>query len=166
MEVNTVVVGMLNENCYVLVNEAKDAIIIDPGDEINKILDVLDGVNVKEILVTHHHFDHVGALKGLEEKYGIKHNEFLKTMNYEIIKTPGHTDDSISFYFPFINSMFVGDFIFLNGIGRMDLGGNQMDMIKSIKYLLDNYNDDVVLYPGHGDKTTVGNEKEYLSSLI
>ena len=54
--------------------------------------------------------------------------------------------------------MFVGDFIFNNGIGRTDLGGSDKLMEESLK-LISNYPDNTVLYPGHGDKTTLKEEK-------
>ena len=56
--------------------------------------------------------------------------------------------------------MFVGDFIFLNSIGRTDLPtGNDMEMQKSLE-LISKYPDDIVVYPGHGETTTLGYEKE------
>ena len=55
--------------------------------------------------------------------------------------------------------MFSGDFIFKESVGRCDLpGGNIGDMIKSINKIKE-YDDDIVIYPGHGDSTTIGYEK-------
>ena len=52
--------------------------------------------------------------------------------------------------------MFCGDFIFERGIGRTDLGGSIKDMKESLE-MISSYPDDITLYPGHGDKTTLGN---------
>ena len=55
--------------------------------------------------------------------------------------------------------MFIGDFIFKDSIGRTDLpGGSESEMKDSIKKLL-TYNDDITLYPGHYEKTTLGLER-------
>ena len=58
--------------------------------------------------------------------------------------------------------MFCGDFIFERSIGRTDLGGSDKDMQESLE-MISSYPDDITLYPGHGDKTTLGNEKKYFS---
>jgi glyoxylase-like metal-dependent hydrolase (beta-lactamase superfamily II) len=56
--------------------------------------------------------------------------------------------------------MFTGDFIFNSSIGRTDLGGNDKDMTNSLKDF-EKYDDDITIYPGHGPKTTLGQEKNY-----
>ncbi len=60
MKIDTLVVGSLQENCYV-VTIGNNSFIVDPGDEAERIISACKDKNVKEILVTHHHFDHVGA---------------------------------------------------------------------------------------------------------
>ncbi len=164
MKIKTIIVGPLQTNCYILTN-GNDAIIVDPGDEAIKIEKELGNLNLKGILLTHNHFDHVGALSYFENKYNLKHNDKIKEFNYETIKTPGHTSDSITFYFKEENVMFVGDFIFKNGIGRMDLGGNVEDMKNSLKKI-SQYPNNMVLYPGHGDKTTLKEEINNFSYYI
>ena len=69
MNIKTIVVGPLEENCYILEKNNK-CIIIDPGDEAQRIIDNINK-EVLTILITHHHFDHIGALKEVQEK-GIK----------------------------------------------------------------------------------------------
>ena len=156
-ELETVVVGPLQENCYILTIDDK-TYLIDPGDEENKIEDKLKDKNVVAILITHHHFDHIGALDYFENKYNLKHNTY-KDDNFEIIENPGHSKDSKTYYFKNLNIMFCGDFIFENSIGRMDLPtGSEIEMRKSLN-MISNYDDDIVLYPGHGDKTILGREK-------
>lgn len=163
MDIITLPVGYLKANCYIL-KKGKNAIIIDPGDEYEKIIQEVDESNVIALLVTHHHEDHIGALESLEKYYHIKPNEW-KDLNIEIIKTPGHTKDSISFYFPEENILFSGDFIFQQGIGRWDLEtGNWKEMQESIKKILDYPN--MQIYPGHGEKTTLKEEESYLRQFI
>ena len=66
----------------------------------------------------------------------------------------------INIYFPEDEVMFVGDFIFKESIGRVDLpGGNNNEMNMSIAKILE-YDDEIVLYPGHNEETTLGHEKE------
>ena len=156
--IKRLVVGPLQENCYI-VSCGHTCVIIDPGDEAIRISENITKV-VVGILVTHHHFDHVGALDKMKEKYNItKENDFANIgWNIEVIETPGHTKDSLTFYFPLYNVMFTGDFIFKNAIGRCDLkGGNITDMRNSL-IKMKKYDRDILVYPGHGDNTFLGVE--------
>jgi len=163
MKINKVVVGPLETNCYVLEEDNK-CIIIDPGDEYNKIKKVIGDKVVVGVIITHYHFDHIGALNyfdsslifdknNLEEK---EHN--IDNFKFEVIYTPGHKEDLITIYFKENKIMFTGDFIFKNGIGRIDLpGGNYNDMLESLNKMK-KYDKDIIIYPGHGDKTYLKNE--------
>ncbi len=164
MEIKTLKVGYLQTNCYIL-KIGTSAIIIDPGDESELIKKEIGNLKIKGILITHHHFDHIGALKdfknikiydnALEEKKYI-----IDEFKFNVIKTKGHTDDSISFYFKNENIMFVGDFVFEGTIGRTDLeSGNMEEMKKSIEKLK-TYPKNTKLYPGHGNPTTLISELE------
>ncbi len=158
MIIKTIKVGYLETNCYILIKD-DEALIIDPGDEYNKIKENIKNLNVQAILITHHHFDHIGALKKFKNKIidnNSKEQEYkIGKFEFEIIKTPGHTNDSVSFYFKKENVMFVGDFVFQNSIGRTDLeSGNNLDMKKSIEKLK-TYPIKTEIYPGHGNKTTL-----------
>ena len=160
MDIKTIVVGDLEENCYIL-TKGNTCLVIDPGDEFSKINKELKGKEVVGCLVTHFHPDHIGALEDLVSTYDIEINkDFSKYFDYEVIETPGHTFDSRVFYFKKINTMFTGDFIFYHSIGRTDLGGNDKDMQESLE-MIKNYPDDTILYPGHGEPTTLGEEKKY-----
>ncbi len=162
LKIDVLVLPPLENNCYILSCDKK-AIIIDPSSEKDKIIKACEGYDVAEILVTHHHFDHVGALQDLEAYYHLKHNEFKNTFGYEVIKTPGHSNDSISFYFPKDKVLFSGDFIFKDGIGRTDFPeSSPLDMINSLK-MISSYPDDITVYPGHGPKTNLGQEKRHFS---
>jgi len=163
-KIKKIVVGELRTNCYIITNELKKALVIDPGDEAEKIIEELKDLKVEGILITHHHYDHIGALKELEEKYELKENG-KNSFEYEIIETKGHTSDSISFYFPNMNTIFTGDFIFKGTIGRMDIGGNKEDMKKSINSFLTRFQKNIIIYPGHGNATTLEEERENLETI-
>ena len=166
MIIHTLIVGELQENCYVVVNEKNEALVIDPGDEAKKILNFLKPYKVVGIFVTHFHPDHVGALKELENFYHLKANQKIEGFHYEIFSNPGHTLDSISFYFPDEKMMFVGDFIFYHTIGRCDLGGSESLMRESIQKILKSIPLDTTLYPGHGRITKLGQEKVFLEQFL
>lgn len=168
MKIDRVVVGELEENCYII-SKDNSCLVIDPGSEFHKIQNKIGNKKVLGVLLTHHHFDHVGALKEVLSYYETKVYDFnnleekeylIGPFKFDVIINPGHTTDSISFYFCEEKVMFVGDFIFLDSIGRCDLeGGNFSSMRESIKKIK-TYADDIVIFPGHGDKTTLGYEKE------
>ena len=85
---------------------------------------------------------------------------------FRVIKFPGHKEDSVAFYFELEKVMFVGDFVFKDSIGRIDLkGASPYDMKKSIQKLLE-YPKDVTLFPGHMGKTTIGEEVESLNNFM
>ena len=161
MKVEFVKTGYLEENCYVL-SINNECLIVDPGDEFDKIKSLVGTRKVLAILVTHYHFDHVGALFDAKKYYNVnvidyKSNKLnnIGPFNFEIIDTKGHKDDLVSFYFRKYNIMFVGDFIFKGSVGRCDLpGGNIFDMKKSIEKIK-KFDKNIILYPGHGDKTTL-----------
>nr|MBP3258924.1 MBL fold metallo-hydrolase [Bacilli bacterium] len=166
MDLKIIKVGSLEENCYIISNDK--TIVIDPGDEANKIISYLkdNNLDLDSILITHHHFDHVGALEDLLNYKKVKvydisnleeKNYNISGFNIEVIYTKGHTDDSVTYYFKDYNMMFVGDFIFEGSIGRTDLGGNTSDMINSLKKIK-KYNKNINIYPGHGNSTTLKNE--------
>jgi hydroxyacylglutathione hydrolase len=98
------------------------------------------------------------------------HNESLTFIdkNIRVIHTPGHTAGSTCFYFEDEGVLISGDTLFYESIGRTDLPtGNSSEILKSIQENLLWLPDEVVVYPGHGDKTTIGHEKRnnpYLSA--
>ncbi|AQT67101.1 Hydroxyacylglutathione hydrolase [Anaerohalosphaera lusitana] len=79
-----------------------------------------------------------------------------------VLHTPGHTPGGVCFYSEDDHVIFVGDTLFHNGIGRTDLpGGNHDQLIESIKSKLIPLHDKTVVYPGHGPKTSIKEEKQF-----
>ena len=201
MILETLIVGALQVNCYILGSEAtKEVVVIDPGSNGDKIMQLIDemGLKLKYIINTHAHFDHIGGNAALQSKTGAKiiiHEEdsilldklrkqadvfgyevtpsppadiLVKEgdtiefgdMKLDVIHTPGHTPGGISLKVD--NIIFTGDTLFNNSIGRTDLpGGSFEHIIYSIKEKLFCFDDGVKVYPGHGEDTTIGNEKKY-----
>lgn len=158
MEIKRIIVGLLEENCYIITKN-KQSIIIDPGDDADKIIKACVGKNIVGVLITHHHFDHIGALGKIESYFNIQENNCPNNFGWEKIDTPGHTKDSVCYYFKDEKVLFSGDFLFLNSIGRTDLEtGSDDDMQKSLEKI-STYDDDIIIYPGHGESTILGYEK-------
>ena len=187
MLIEKIVVGELRENCYLIIKDNK-CIIIDPGDEHVKIEDRIESLklDVVGILITHAHFDHIGALYDLTKKYDIPiyyhnvNNEIrnenlinveekkyeIENFKFEVIYTPGHRNDLVTYYFYEDEIMFTGDFLFKGVIGRTDFEySNMEDMKKSLKKIC-KYNDNIIIYPGHGDDSTMKDEKNNNRYLV
>jgi glyoxylase-like metal-dependent hydrolase (beta-lactamase superfamily II) len=79
-----------------------------------------------------------------------------------VLHCPGHTPGHVAFFDPEARLAFVGDVIFAGSIGRTDFpGGNQADLLRSIRERLFPLGDDVCIVPGHGPKSTIGEERRY-----
>ncbi len=72
MKIKRLPLGFLMANCYIIETEKKNAVLIDPGSEPEKLIKYLDenGITPKKILLTHGHFDHIGAVSEVVKKYG------------------------------------------------------------------------------------------------
>lgn len=85
----------------------------------------------------------------------------LGGMHPTCIHTPGHTQGSCCYYFESYGFVVTGDTIFMESIGRTDLPtGNANKIITSIQDRLFCLDDDIYIFPGHGEDTTIGNEKK------
>lgn len=192
------------ENTYVLFDDTKECIIIDPGCyekvEEKELIDFIE-VNklvVKKLVNTHCHIDHVlgnafvknkfkvllhihpieeallRAVSSYASNYGffqyqestpdifITENEFVEFGNQKlkILFVPGHSPGHIAFYDAASKILIGGDVLFENSIGRSDLpGGNFNTLINSIHEKFFTLPDDVTVYCGHGDETSIGFEK-------
>jgi len=176
MKIDKIVVGGLENNCYVLQSK-KMGVIIDPGAEAEKIIDAAQGIKIKLILATHRHFDHITALQKV--KLAVKADAAIHPLDWvdgfdvkltdgqviefgkevlRVIHTPGHTPGGCCFLVR--NCLFSGDTLFPNGPGNtMFPGGDERAILRSIREKLMVLPDDTVVYPGHGSKTTIGKER-------
>lgn len=90
----------------------------------------------------------------------------LGRYTFQVIHTPGHAPGQISLYEPEAKVLFGGDTLFAQGYGRVDLPGSSVQQtVETMRRLLD-LPDDVTVYPGHGDPTTIGAERHWMSQVV
>lgn len=190
MPVETIVVGPIQTNCYLL-NKQQDCLIIDPGAEAEKIISVINDKKLKPVAIinTHGHYDHVLANGAIKKKYNIpiyypKDDLYLIDIQkslYSVIDFPlDHSyerDISIpGFSIRVIPTpghtegscciliddlLFSGDMLFAEGyLGRTDLWGGSAEKIKKSLARLLELPDNIKVYPGHGPVTTIGAERK------
>jgi glyoxylase-like metal-dependent hydrolase (beta-lactamase superfamily II) len=86
----------------------------------------------------------------------------LGGVDFEVLLTPGHTRGSLCLWIPQEKKLIAGDTLFRDSIGRTDLpGGDGAKILSSIKTCLMRLPDDVAVFPGHGESTTIGREKQH-----
>ncbi len=97
-----------------------------------------------------------------ETIYTDDHKIKIADYDFQIIYTPGHTPGSCCFYFEEENSLFTGDTLFKEGIGRYDFSYSDFeDLQRSLKKLF-KLPKDTIVYPGHGEQTTIGHEEDLI----
>jgi len=169
MKIERIITDNLDENCYLLTIGNK-CLLIDPGSSFELIKSKIGDKKLLKVLITHKHFDHIGALRDIMDLYKVDYMDYetLKEQEYSIedfkfsvIFNPGHSYDSVSYYFKDVNSIFVGDFIFKDSIGRCDLDTGNFELMNVSIEKIKKYPEDMIIYPGHGDQTTLGREILY-----
>ncbi len=176
MGFDTLVVGGLETNCYILNNNDK-SVIIDPGAEPDRIIRAVSDLNVEIILATHRHYDHIDALDeiitytkapsaihpddwvdGFDIKLQDGQTIPFGTTAIHVIHTPGHTPGGCCFLLE--NTLFSGDTLFPGGPGNTSFsGGNERAIYRSIREKLMILPDRTRVCPGHGPSTTIGAER-------
>lgn len=170
MEIDIINVSPYVTNCYILTKN-DEVLVIDPGGDYEKIKPFLKGRKVLGAVITHGHDDHNSEAFNFKNVYDYSNLKEGKNkigpFEFEVIYTPGHTSDSVTIYFEEDKIMFTGDFLFKETVGRMDLPTGSLKDMKNSLIKISKY-PDAKVYPGHGDFTTLGYEKEnniYFSNL-
>jgi hydroxyacylglutathione hydrolase len=191
-------VGPLQENCYLVRQDGSEfGLLVDPGDEAPRLLTAMDelGVAPAAILLTHTHFDHIGAVaaiaratgapvycpraelgvlenpdsfippmfgpvEGWEAEHALDGGQRLELAGFDVdvIATPGHSPGHVTFALD--DALFSGDVLFQGSVGRTDLpGADHATLMASIATLLERFDDDTKVHPGHMGLTTLGRER-------
>lgn len=151
------ILNILDTNYCYLISSGNEAVVVDPGVAA-PVLKVLNDENLtlKSILLTHSDFDHIGGITALKEKYKdiniIDYNSsskaiFSTNVAMKIIKTPGHTKDSCSFFIPDLNAIFTGDTLFTGICGKVR-NGMYKEMFTSLQ-TLKKLPGGTSVFPGH-----------------
>ena len=186
MNLTTLQLGPLATNCYILEGEAHRCVVVDPAGEAELLLGRLErmALTVEAILLTHCHFDHIGALRALKEKTGapvylhpedltiaetMAHHRLTETLPYpptveaagltlRVYHTPGHCPGAVCLSVG--DLLFTGDTLFAGCCGRIDLpGGDYEAMCSSLGFLSSLPGNPRVL-PGHGEASTLEQERQ------
>ena len=183
MKVYQISVGPMQNFSYIVEDEStREAIVIDPSWDLDKIIQIIEeqNLNPKYIVNTHWHDDHTRGNEELSAELCIKivlHNESelnndMTVSDGDSIKfgcselvvyhTPGHSKDSICLVGD--GKIFSGDTLFVGNCGRIDLpGGSSRELYHSLFDVISNLDDGLIMYPGHdygsSQTSTIGNEK-------
>ena len=190
LQIQTLTVGPLETNCYILYRQdCTQCLVIDPGYEPETVLNAVKALHktVSAILLTHGHFDHVGAVREIfaQEDCDIylcpadcKMPEamtagplcytnslqdgdtlVLAGLTLQVLHTPGHTPGSVCFLCE--DSLFAGDTLFAGSCGRTDLPCGSWDTLAGSLSRLKALERDYTVYPGHGEHTKLSMERIY-----
>lgn len=159
--------------CYIYFDsKSRDAVLVDPAWNIKRIERNLSDINLKGIILTHHHIDHVNIAGQIAKKhkipvyinkterdyykfkchnlYSLNSEELFSIGNIEVkpYHTPGHTIGSTCYLID--KNLFTGDTVFIEGCGICSLkGGSTIDMYNSFQLLRKVLTDEILIYPGH-----------------
>ena len=188
-EVHKLVVGPMDNNVYVLrCRQSGEAVLLDAANEHDKLLELCQALNVREVLETHGHWDHIQAVPQLRDAgYSVSvtaedaamlpsYDQLLidddvievGRLRLHTILTPGHTPGSMCFRLDGAPILFSGDTLFPGGVGNATFeGGDFEEILRSVEdRLFATLDADTIVLPGHGDQTTIGAEAPHLQEWI
>ena len=188
MKIVTMPVGAYQTNCYMVWGEGDKCVLIDPGYMAGALLEQVEkqGKQLEAILLTHGHFDHVGAVRDIAADTDCKvylcdqelslpesltagklyHTHTYDDgdtitaagLTFEVLHTPGHTPGGVCLLCEDV--MFSGDTLFAGSIGRTDFPGGDYDTIQASLRRLAQLPKDYKVLPGHGEDTTLDFERK------
>ena len=190
LKIHALPLGSYQTNCYIIHDEiSKSCCVIDPGFEPDTVLQQVNslGLTLDAILLTHGHFDHVGAVKDIAAEtdcdvyihaadldlpamltagklyythtYAEGDTLNLAGLTIRVLHTPGHTPGSVCLLAE--DTIFSGDTLFAGSCGRTDLPGGSYAAIRSSLSRLASLETNYWVRPGHGESTTLAEEKRY-----
>lgn len=188
-EIHRVVVGDYENNVFIVrCRQTGDAVLIDAANEHGLLLELAQNLGVRQVLETHGHHDHIGAVTEMRNAgYSVwvaqddahmlpSYDEILEhdtivevgKLRLKTILNPGHTPGSMSFALQGSPVLFSGDTLFPGGPGATGFeGGDFATIIKSIDELMFSaFDASTIVMPGHGDDTTIGSESPKLNEWI
>ena len=188
VEIHQVVVGPVDNNVLVLrCTETGDAVLLDAANEHELLLELCERLGVRRVLETHGHWDHIQAVPQLRDAgYSVgvtaqdagmlpSYDEVIEDesvidvgrLRLHTIHTPGHTPGSMCFQLEGHPILFSGDTLFPGGPGNTTFEGGDFDtIIQSVDRRLFTLPPDTIVLPGHGDRTTIGDERPHLQEWI
>lgn len=190
LNIHTLTLGAYQTNCYLIHDSAsKTCCVIDPGYTPEVVLEKVEslGLTVEAVLLTHGHFDHVGGVRDIAaetgchvylcgedlsmppqmtagplyytDTYGEGDRLHLAGLDISVIHTPGHTPGSVCLLVG--DAMFSGDTLFAGSCGCTHLPGGDPAALTASLHRLAGFHTDYRVYPGHGESTTLAEEKRY-----
>ena len=187
-EIHKLVVGPVDNNVFVLrCKQTGEALLIDAANEHEQLLELCKALNVRQVLETHGHWDHIQAVPAVRDagyEVGVTAEDAAMLDSYDfvledesvidvgrlrlhLIHTPGHTPGSICFRLEGAPVLFSGDTLFPGGPGATKFeGGDFPTIIESIDRKLFTLPPETIMLPGHGDDTTIGAERPHLQEWV
>ena len=190
MNIQTLTLGMYETNCYIIwAEDSPECAVIDPGYEPERVLDAAKklGKSISAILLTHGHFDHVGAVREIFAETdcdiylcpadcqmpeamtagslcytnSLQDGDILHLagLSLKVLHTPGHTPGSVCFLCE--DALFAGDTLFAGSCGRTDFPCGSLDALSASLTRLKNLEGDYTVYSGHGESTRLSTERIY-----
>lgn len=183
-EVHMVVVGSFDNNVYVVrCKETGDGMLVDAANEHEKLLELCKALDVRRVVETHGHWDHIQAVPAVRDAgYSVavtaadaemlpSYDEILEDesvielgrLRIDTIATPGHTPGSMCFQVQGTPLLLTGDTLFPGGPGATHFENASFPTImRSLRKRLFTYPDEMLVLPGHGKSTYLGTERPSL----